>query len=222
MRRPVVIAEQARNAKGPLGRVIAFIMARETWTQNQRAIDALAIEDGDHVLDIGCGPGRSLAKLADLSPKGRVVGTDPSELMAEIAVKRNRTLVKAGRVDVLIASAAALPFPDGAFDKALCVHVIYFWNDPDLAFREIARVLKPGGQLALLFRTNDDLAAVRAFPAEVYRFPSLSDVIAPLEAAGFAVETNDELCCEPKTTPILLLATRRPSTARQPSGDSVQ
>jgi cyclopropane fatty-acyl-phospholipid synthase-like methyltransferase len=57
MRRPVFIAKQARDAKGVLGRIIASRMAHETWAQNRRAIDALGVGRGDHVLDIGCGPG---------------------------------------------------------------------------------------------------------------------------------------------------------------------
>ena len=214
MRRPRFIAEQARHAKGLLGRLIAFIMARETWTQNRRAIDALVVAETDRVLDIGCGPGRSIAALASLATSGRVVGADPSELMAEIAAGRNRSLIKNGRAEVVVASAASLPFDDASFDKALCVHVVYFWNDLTVAFREIARVTKPGGRLALLFRTDADQKAVSAFPAEVYRFPSLSDVIAPLEAAGFAVEQNDELCCEPNSTPVLLLATKQTPRAQ--------
>ena len=148
MRRPVFIAQQARNAKGILGWIIASLMAHETWAQNRRAIDALGVARGDHVLDIGCGPGRSLATLANLAPEGRVVGADPSSLMAELAVRRNSTLVRARRVEIVMASATSLPFADAAFDKALCVHVLYFWNDLDRAFAEIARVLKPGGKLA--------------------------------------------------------------------------
>jgi ubiquinone/menaquinone biosynthesis C-methylase UbiE len=212
MRRPRFIAEQARHAQGPLGRLIAFIMARETWTQNQRAIEALDVGVEDHVLDVGCGPGTSIGALARLASSGQVVGVDPSELMAEIAVNRNRALVKRGRARVVIASAAHLPFEDAAFDKILCVHVVYFWNDLEAAFREIARVTKPGGRLALLFRTNADLRAVSAFPAEVYRFPSLNDVVAPLEAAGFAVQQRDELCCDFNATPLLLLAYKRQRT----------
>lgn len=50
MRRPRFIAEHARNARGLLGRVIAFIMARETWSQNLRTIDALGINESDHIL----------------------------------------------------------------------------------------------------------------------------------------------------------------------------
>ncbi|MBI3439255.1 MAG: methyltransferase domain-containing protein [Proteobacteria bacterium] len=214
MRRPRFIASQARHARGLLGWLIAFIMARETWAQNQRAVESLGVLPGDHVLDIGCGPGRSLAMLAAQARDGRVVGADPSQLMAEVAARRNRKLINSGQVDVVMASAASLPFEDGVFDNVLCVHVVYFWNDLAAAFAEIARVLKPGGQLALLFRTNADVKAVQAFPAEVYSFRSLADVIAPLEAAGFAVQTRDELCCEPQTAPVLLVATRRAYQAR--------
>ena len=191
MRRPRFIAAQARHARGPLGRLIAFIMSRETWAENKRAIDALSVEESDHVLDIGCGHGRSLAALAARAHQGHVAGVDPSELMAGIAVQRNRELVKARRVEVATAGAERLPFADAVFDNALCVHVVYFWDDLDAACREIARVLKPGGRLALVFKTKDD-AAVRAFPADVYRFPSLADVHAALTGAGFAVDRTDE------------------------------
>ena len=199
MRRPVFIAQQARNAKGVLGRIIASLMAHETWAQNRRAIDALGVARGDHVLDIGCGPGRSLATLANLAPEGRVVGADPSSLMAELAVRRNSALVRARRVEIVMASAASLPFADAAFDKALCVHVLYFWNDLDRAFAEIARCLNRAGSSRSFRRRKAEL------PGEVYRFPSLTEVIAPLEAAGLAVEQRDE----PSTTPRLLVMTKR-------------
>jgi ubiquinone/menaquinone biosynthesis C-methylase UbiE len=205
MRRPRFIAEQARHAKGLLGRLIAFIMARETFAENMRAIDALDVQRTDHVVDIGCGHGRSLEVLAARASKGRVAGADPSELMVEIAVERNRKVVKARRVDVAIASVDALPFADNAFDKALCVHVIYFCRDLDAALREIARVLKPGGRLALVFRTDADTAAVRAFPAEVYRFRPFAEVTAALKGAGFGLV---ERRTEPNREPVLLIATK--------------
>jgi ubiquinone/menaquinone biosynthesis C-methylase UbiE len=205
MRRPQFIAEQARNARGLLGRLIAFIMARETWRQNLRAMDALGIEQGDHVLDIGCGHGRSLTELAARAPQGHVVGADPSELMVEIAAQRNRPLIEAARVDVVLSSVESLPFPDDLFDKAQCVHVLYFWNDIETSLREIARVLKPGGRLGLLFRTNADLKAIASFPPEIYRFPALADVLAALERAGMVVHVVGDGANEPA----LVLATKR-------------
>ena len=180
MRRPRFIAEQARNAKGPLGRFIASIMARETWGMNLRAIEALDIERRDHIVDVGCGHGRGFATLAALAPDGVVAGADPSPLMVEIALRRNRKLMRTQRIEVIVARADALPFPDAAFDKAMCVHVVYFWADLDAPLREIARVLKPGGRLAMVLRTNADAAAVQAFPVEVYRFPALVEIVAAL------------------------------------------
>jgi SAM-dependent methyltransferase len=191
LRRPRFIAEQARDARGLLGRLIAFIMARETWAENLRAIEALNVQDGDHVLDVGCGHGRSLAALAARTPDGRVVGADPSELMAEIAVARNRRLIRRKRVAVTVAGVEALPFQDSTFDRALCVHVAYFWKDLDAALQEVGRVLRPGARLALILRTSRDAAAVSRFPAEVYRFRPLDEVLAALGAAGFDPDVVD-------------------------------
>jgi ubiquinone/menaquinone biosynthesis C-methylase UbiE len=187
MRRPRFIAEQARNARGPLGWLIAFIMARETWAQNQRAIASLDVQDGDHVLDLGCGHGRSLAALAERTPRGRVVGADPSQLMVDIAAARNRDLVRDGRVHVAVAPAEALPFGRAAFDKVLCVHVIYFWPNLQPSLAEIARVLKPGGRLAILCRTSET-ASVEAFPRDVYSFRPLGEITVALSRAGLEAE----------------------------------
>lgn len=203
MRRPRFIAEQARNARGPLGRLVAAIMALETRAQNLRAIEALQVRPGDHVLDIGCGPGRALSELAAKAHRGRAVGADPSTLMAGMAADRNRRLVREGRVAVAVACAEALPFPDASFDRVLCVHVVYFWPDIGTALQEILRVLKPGGRLVLLFRTSADPASGRSFPPEVYRFRALEDVAATARRTGLIV-------AEGRATPepALLIATR--------------
>jgi ubiquinone/menaquinone biosynthesis C-methylase UbiE len=205
MRRPVFVAKQARSAHGLLGRLVAFVMARETWGENKRAIAALAVRPDDRILDIGCGPGRSIAALAELALNGRVVGVDPSELMVGVALRRNHALVMSGRAEIAIAGASSLPFGDATFDAALCVHVVYFWADLAAALKEIARVLKPEGSLALVFRTNDE-KAVSAFPSEVYRFPALAEVLAPLEAADLVAKRIDDLL--PDAALVLLLATK--------------
>ncbi len=206
VRRPRIIAEQARHARGLLGRILAFIMARETWAANLLAVEALDITFVDHVLDIGCGHGRSLAALAARAPKGKIVGVDPSELMVGIARKRNRRLVKASRVKIIVATADHLPFPDATFNKALCVHVVYFWSDLETPLAEMARVLKPGGRLALLFRTSADVAATAAFPSEIYRFPARAEMEAALRHAGFAVDGVQ--AAVDGAEPVLLVARR--------------
>jgi ubiquinone/menaquinone biosynthesis C-methylase UbiE len=189
-----------------LGRLIAFIMARETWGQNLRAIDALDIGRSDHILDVGCGHGRSLTELSTRAVTGRIVGVDPSELMIEIAAQRNRALIEAARVEVVLATVDSLPFLNDTFDKVLCVHVLYFWKDLDASVREIARVLKPGGRVGLVFRTKADLAAVASFPPEIYRFPALAEVTEAVEDAGLSVHTASNRTNEP----VLLIAEKGP------------
>jgi ubiquinone/menaquinone biosynthesis C-methylase UbiE len=203
MRRPLFIAEQARNATGPLGRFIAFIMARETWSDNLTAIEALDLKPTDHVLDIGCGPGRALGELAHRAPHGRVAGVDPSELMVEIAVKRNRDLVRAKLVNVAHAGVESLPFEDGAFDKLICVHGVYFWRDLDGACREIARVLRPGGRAAFVLRTAGNKAAA-AFPGEVYRFWSRFEMEQAISGAGMITALQPDV--DEGSRPILIVA----------------
>ncbi|MEQ1617033.1 MAG: class I SAM-dependent methyltransferase [Terricaulis sp.] len=210
MRRPRFIAEQARHAKGPLGRFVAFIMAGETWAENLKAIDALDIQPADHVLDIGCGHGRSLTELAKRAPRGRVAGADPSELMVETAVHRNRAHVRARLVDVVLASADRLPFPDAAFDKVLCVHVLYFWDDLGAGLREIARVMKPRARLSLVFHTAANHAAVRTFPDDIYRFPALADVVAALTVAEFIFDENPTFCQWDQVEPMRVTVTKSP------------
>ena len=210
--KPLSALQRLCSAEGRWRRALAF-MEREPSVYRRRAIKALGLASADHVLDIGCGAGRSLAEIAAEAPDGCVFGADSSDLLAQMALRRNRHLVEAHRADVVVASAASLPFEDGAFDKALCLDAIYFWNDLSQAFGEIARVMKRGGRMALIFRTSSE-TPLRAFPAEVCCFLAQADVIAPLEASGFAVETRDELPCMRTASPVLLVATKTARRAR--------
>ncbi len=220
MRRPHLIAEQARHATGAIGRLIAFIMARETWGENRRAIEALGIRAFDHVLDVGCGHGRSLPLLASLASRGKVVGVDPSDLMIEIASERNRDLIRLCRVELAVSTAADLPFTAATFDAALCVHVVYFWKDLNTNLKAIARVMKPGGRLALIFRSNGHTKAVQSFPSDIYTFPSTKEVNTALADAGFSVQDLSDLTAPER--PHLFVATRLSSALHATQSDLSQ
>lgn len=185
MRRPEFIARQSSRPSGALGRVIAWIMARETATLNDRAVAALDLRPTDSVLEIGFGHGRTVQRIAAAVPGGQVAGIDVSGSMTRVATRRNRTAVAEGRVELRTGDAAALPFADGRFDKALSVHTLYFWPEPAACLRELHRVLRPGGALVLGF-TRKDSPRAAGFPAAVYTFRDDQEVAGLLRAAGFA------------------------------------
>ena len=104
-------------------------------------------------LDIGCGGGMNLKRLLKRCPQGRAYGLDPSEL----SVRRSRALNRrelGERCLVRQGSAEAIPYPSSLFDAATAFETLYFWPDLPRAFREILRVLKPGG----LFLTVSELS----------------------------------------------------------------
>ena len=110
------------------------------------ALEMLALEPGDSVLDVACGPGNFTRAFARESGDGLVVGLDASRTMLEQAIREpNPPNVRYVRAD-----AAALPFPDRTFDAVCCFAALYFIEEPMRAIDEIVRVLAPGGRVALL------------------------------------------------------------------------
>lgn len=146
-----LVGRQQRCPSGLLGRAIGARMARQHTPKTLWTISLLDLAPAERVLDIGCGAGRAIERIAAQTPQAQVSGVDLSPAMVAAAIHRNRRAVKAGHVEVRQGDVAALPFADRMFDKVLSIHTLYFWTDPEQAVAEIGRVLKPGGRLALTF-----------------------------------------------------------------------
>jgi ubiquinone/menaquinone biosynthesis C-methylase UbiE len=109
----------------------------------------MEVQPDGRVLEIGFGPGVSLAYLAQQAQQ--VIGVDVSGVMVQQARKRNAQAIAAGRVELHQASAERLPLAAASYDKVLSINSIQIWPDPAAGLREVRRVLKPGGRLALGF-----------------------------------------------------------------------
>ena len=113
---------------------------------DQLLIDLANIEDGQSILDVGCGFGGTIARINETFRHMRLAGINIDERQIDICRKI------AGRGDNLVewqmADAGALPFADVSFDRILCVEAMFHFASRRKFFAEAARVLRPGGVLA--------------------------------------------------------------------------
>jgi ubiquinone/menaquinone biosynthesis C-methylase UbiE len=102
------------------------------------------VQKGDRVLDVACGTGALTLAVAEIAgPSGSVVGLDANPEM--LAVARRKPV----QIEWLEGRAEALPLPDGSFNAVVSQFGLMFFEDKPKALREMVRVLKPGGRLAV-------------------------------------------------------------------------
>ncbi len=104
--------------------------------------DLAEVRSGQRVLDVGCGPGALTAELVTRIGSAAVTAVDPSEPFVAAARVRHPG------VDVRLATAERLPFPDRSFDSAIAQLVVHFMPDPIRGLAEMARVTRYGGVVA--------------------------------------------------------------------------
>jgi len=141
---------QCQKPRGWLGRVILRNMNSRHSKLTDWGLTHISIEERQTILDVGCGGGRTLSKLAGAAPQVKVYGIDYSEESVDASTKTNARWVNMGQVDVLHGSVSQLPFPDSMFDLVTGVETHFWWPDLPADMREILRVLKAGGKLILI------------------------------------------------------------------------
>ena len=161
------VARQSARPTGLLGRIVAWVMSRETQPENRKAVDL--------------GTGTALARVMEAAPCGEVAGTERSPVMLRSARRRLRRTNRPSRsgehppdhpvpnADLrLVPDGLTLPFWSDSFDRVFSVNTVYFWENPQEQLREMARVLKPHGRLLLGFAWDDRIPS--RYSSDVYRF----------------------------------------------------
>jgi ubiquinone/menaquinone biosynthesis C-methylase UbiE len=128
----------------------------------------ISIDKHSTILDVGCGGGRTVNKLATIASQGKVYGVDFSGESVAFASRINKQWIEAGRVEIREASVSQLPFSADAFDVVTAVETHFWWPDVPADMREILRVLKPRGTLIIIAEIYKGANTTTAKLAEKY------------------------------------------------------
>lgn len=178
MRTSSTSANQLSKPTGWLGRFTLRRMNLSHSKLTDWGLAHISIENHDTILDVGCGGGRTVSKLAAIANQGKVYGVDYSEESVAVTKRTNARWIDLGRVEVRHGSVSQLPFPENTFDLATAVETHFWWPNLPGDMREMFRVLKPCGKLIIISeiykganraasRIAEKYAALRMMP----RFP---------------------------------------------------
>ena len=141
---------QARKPSKWFGRFFVEAMNQGHSGMTDWGLKHVAVLNHFSMLDVGCGGGQTVEKLAAMATDGIVHGVDYAEGSVAGSRAKNSKLIEAGRVVIQKASVSKLPFPDNQFDLVTAVETQYYWPNLPEDMREILRVLKPGGKLTVI------------------------------------------------------------------------
>lgn len=130
----------------------------ENMNENHREISEYAFEcikvgENDSILDIGCGGGVNIEKFLKLT-SGNVDGLDYSEVSVISSIKQNQNAIDNKRCRIIQADVSSMPIDDESYDLVTAFETIYFWPDIKETFKEVFRIIRPGGQFMIAQGTD--------------------------------------------------------------------
>jgi SAM-dependent methyltransferase len=140
------LMKQFKCPTGRRGKLVAALMNKSHESLSTWGLSYVNIEPEWVILDVGCGGGKTVGRLAEKACKGKVFGLDHSPDMVKYSMKQNEDLVSENRVEIIEGSVQHMTFPDNFFDLVTAFETYYFWNDFSASLQEIKRVLKPNGE----------------------------------------------------------------------------
>jgi len=136
---------------GLKGRLIILAMQLSHNRIQKELVSKMRIQSNDNLLDIGCGSGGLIKKMA-AQTKGFVLGVDQSDSMVKAAMIKNAKKISEKQVNVIRAAVSHLPIEDGEIDEAVAFETIQFWSDIVNDLKEVKRTLSKDGKLFIANR----------------------------------------------------------------------
>ena len=139
-------------------------------------------------LDLGCGGGRNAGELLKKYPDANVTAVDYSDLSVVKARKYNRDMIVAGRCTVQQGDVSDLHLPEENYDLATAFETIYFWPGLEKCFRQVAKVVKPGGYFLICNESDGEDATGLKFEKIIdgMKCHTAEEIESALKNAGFS------------------------------------
>lgn len=180
------LAVQLGNPQGRFGRVVMTrLLNRGNEDLIAGALATLELRPNDTFLDVGFGGGVSLAKARAVVQSGRLFGVDRSVEAVQYAQRRFAAEIRQGRMEFMLGDVVALPCEASSIDALLTTNTVYFWPDLEAGLRECARVLKPGGRLAIGISGEAKMRRFHPVTRHGFRLFSGADLATKLSAMGW-------------------------------------
>lgn len=147
------LLNQWRKPTGWLGILLAWVLNISHSKVKDWGFKHLSIDKHYTILDVGCGGGMTVHKLAGIATESKVYGIDFSEECVTVSRRTNKQLIQMGCVEIRHGSVSCLPYSDNMFDLVTAVDSHYYWPDLVADLQEVLRVLRPGGRLVIIGET---------------------------------------------------------------------
>jgi ubiquinone/menaquinone biosynthesis C-methylase UbiE len=169
-----------KTPRGIIGAYIGEKMVRQHKTETNWSIELMNIQQGDRILELGCGAGYAIKLIFEKHLAEEIVGLDISSTIIRSARIRNKKAINGKGIKLVQANFNKLPFLNEAFNTVFSIQTIYFWTDITATLSEIFRVLKPKGVIILTFsdgKENETWESIRSITE--------NQVIPSMKKAGF-------------------------------------
>lgn len=193
------LLNQFKRPTGIRGKLIAWLMNQSHKSLSLWGLKHVNIEPYYVILDVGCGGGKTISRLAQKAVQGRVFGIDYSADMVEYSKNVNKELITENRVEIVEGSVEKMDFSDNFFDVVTAIETYYFWNSLSDALQEIIRVLKPGGKLLMVNEMIKDgvyeikhAKIIEKTHARLFPLQEISDIMHSIGFAHVAIFTKVE------------------------------
>ncbi len=191
------LLNNTRRPEGLLGRWMVGGMNRAHAAVADWGMGHLPVAAPAEIAELGCGGGRNAAALLRRYPAARVTALDYSEVSVEKAERVNRREIRRGRCRVVQGDVSRLPFGDGSFELVTAFETVYFWPGPVESFREVYRVLRPGGAFLIVNESdglgpNDERWLTAIDGLRIYESGQLAAFLGEAGFTGLTVRRNEK------------------------------